>query len=34
VLSTAQFMKGTHEYFPIPLQEIILNPLLKQNHGY
>jgi hypothetical protein len=34
VLSSATFIKGTNEYFPIPQQEIILNPLLQQNLGY
>ncbi|HEY4289391.1 MAG TPA: RagB/SusD family nutrient uptake outer membrane protein [Puia sp.] len=34
ILSTATFKKGQHEYFPIPLQEIILDPSLKQNPGY
>jgi starch-binding outer membrane protein, SusD/RagB family len=30
----AKFTAGTNEYFPIPQQEIILDPNLKQNHGY
>jgi len=34
VLSSANFVKGTNEYFPIPQQEIILNPSLQQNPGY
>jgi hypothetical protein len=34
VLSTAKFTKGKNEYFPIPQQEITLNPKLKQNPGY
>ena len=34
VLSGATFVKGKNEYFPIPAQEIILNPHLKQNPGY
>ena len=34
VLSTAKFTKGKNEYFPIPQQEIILDPKLKQNPGY
>ncbi|MDB5134986.1 MAG: Starch-binding associating with outer rane, partial [Mucilaginibacter sp.] len=34
VLGTAQFIKGKNEYFPIPQQEIILDPQLKQNPGY
>jgi hypothetical protein len=34
VLSSAQFAKGKNEYFPIPQQEIILDPSLKQNPGY
>ena len=34
VLSSANFVKGTNEYFPIPQQEIILNPKLQQNPGY
>lgn len=34
VLSTAKFIKGKNEYFPIPQQEIILDPKLKQNPGY
>lgn len=34
VLSTAKFVKGKHEYFPIPQQEITLDPELKQNPGY
>jgi hypothetical protein len=34
VLSTATFTKGMNEYFPIPQQEIILDPLLKQNPKY
>ncbi|HEX9513848.1 MAG TPA: RagB/SusD family nutrient uptake outer membrane protein [Puia sp.] len=34
VQSGAAFKKGTNEYFPIPQQEIILDPKLKQNAGY
>jgi hypothetical protein len=34
VLSTATFTKGRSEYFPIPQQEILLDPKLKQNPGY
>jgi hypothetical protein len=34
VLSIAKFIKGKNEYFPIPQQEIILDPQLKQNTGY
>lgn len=34
VLSSATFTKGKNEYFPIPQQELILNPHLKQNPGY
>jgi starch-binding outer membrane protein, SusD/RagB family len=34
VLSGAQFTKGKNEYFPIPQQEITLDPKLKQNPGY
>jgi hypothetical protein len=34
VLSTANFVKGTNEYYPIPQQEIILNPSLQQNPGF
>jgi hypothetical protein len=34
VLSSANFVKGTNEYFPIPQQEIILDPSLVQNTGY
>lgn len=34
VLSSAKFTKGRNEYFPIPQQEIILDPQLKQNPGY
>jgi hypothetical protein len=34
VLSSANFVAGKNEYFPIPLQEIILDPKLKQNLGY
>jgi len=34
VQSDANFHKGKHEYFPIPQQEIILDPQLKQNAGY
>ena len=34
VLSTATFTKGKNEYFPIPQQEIVLDPQLKQNPGY
>ena len=30
----AKFTAGTNEYFPIPQQEIILDPSLKQNLGY
>lgn len=38
-LSTASFVEGKHEYYPIPQQEIDLSiengePLLKQNDGY
>lgn len=28
------FIDGTHELFPIPLDEVQLNPLLEQNPGY
>jgi len=34
VLSTAQFTTGRNEYYPIPQQEIILDPKLVQNPGY
>ena len=34
VQSSAIFTKGKNEYFPIPQQEIILDPHLKQNPGY
>jgi hypothetical protein len=34
VLNTATFVKGKNEYFPIPQQEIIIDPQLKQNPGY
>ncbi len=34
VLSSANFVKGKNEYFPIPQQEITLDPQLKQNNGY
>ncbi len=34
VQSGAAFVKGKHEYFPIPQQEIFLDPKLKQNPGY
>jgi starch-binding outer membrane protein, SusD/RagB family len=34
VLSTADFTTGKNEYYPIPQQEIILDPQLKQNPGY
>jgi hypothetical protein len=34
VSGSAQFVKGKNEYFPIPQQEIILDPQLKQNPGY
>jgi hypothetical protein len=34
VLSTADFTSGKNEYYPIPQQEIILDPQLKQNPGY
>jgi hypothetical protein len=34
VLNGATFVKGKNEYFPIPEQEIILDPHLKQNPGY
>ncbi len=34
VLNGAKFVKGKNEYFPIPEQEIILDPKLKQNPGY
>jgi hypothetical protein len=39
-LNTAQFKKGTHEYFPIPQSQIDLSagpdgiPKIKQNPGY
>jgi hypothetical protein len=34
-LSSAQFTHGTHEYFPIPQEQITLtNGLYTQNHGY
>ena len=34
-LSSAQFTKGVHEYFPIPQEQITLtNGLYKQNNGY
>ncbi|GAC1377092.1 MAG: RagB/SusD family nutrient uptake outer membrane protein [Hymenobacter sp.] len=34
-LSTARFVKGTHEYFPIPQSQLNLSKgLLKQNPGY
>jgi hypothetical protein len=33
VLSSANFV-NTDGYFPIPQQEIILNPSLQQNQGY
>jgi tetratricopeptide (TPR) repeat protein len=34
VLAGATFTKGKNEYYPIPQQEIILDPQLKQNPGY
>lgn len=34
VASGATFIKGKNEYLPIPQQEIILDPQLKQNPGY
>ncbi len=34
VLAGSTFTKGKNEYFPIPQQEIILDPQLKQNLGY
>lgn len=34
VSNNATFTKGKNEYFPIPQQEIVLNPHLKQNPGY
>jgi len=34
VLSTADFTSCKNEYYPIPQQEIILDPQLKQNSGY
>jgi starch-binding outer membrane protein, SusD/RagB family len=34
VLSSADFTSGKNEYYPIPQQEIILDPQLKQNSGY
>ncbi|HWK04725.1 MAG TPA: RagB/SusD family nutrient uptake outer membrane protein [Puia sp.] len=34
VQSGAAFKKWTNEYFPVPQQEIILDPKLKQNTGY
>jgi starch-binding outer membrane protein, SusD/RagB family len=34
VLSGAHFIKGTNEYFPIPQQEIVLDPKLHQNPNY
>jgi len=34
VLQGASFTKGKNEYFPIPQQEIILDPKLQQNPGY
>jgi hypothetical protein len=34
VQSGVKFTKGTNEYFPIPQQEIILDPNLKQNPNY
>jgi len=34
VQNGAMFIKGKNEYFPIPEQEIILDPQLKQNPGY
>ncbi|MGN6212079.1 RagB/SusD family nutrient uptake outer membrane protein [Parafilimonas sp.] len=34
-LSSAHFTHGTHEYFPIPQEQITFtNGLYKQNHGY
>jgi starch-binding outer membrane protein, SusD/RagB family len=34
VLSGATFTKGKNEYFPIPQQEMVLNPKLVQNPNY
>lgn len=34
VVPGASFTKGKNEYYPIPQQEIILNPKLQQNPGY
>ncbi len=34
VQTGAKFTKGTNEYFPIPQQELILDPNLKQNPNY
>ena len=34
VLAGATFVKGKNEYFPIPQQEITLDPKLVQNSGY
>lgn len=34
VLAGATFTQGKNEYFPIPQQEIILDPKLTQNPGY
>lgn len=30
----AEFIKGKHELFPIPMEEIDLNPVMDQNPGY
>ena len=30
----AEFIKGKHELFPIPSDEMDLNPLMEQNPGY
>jgi hypothetical protein len=34
VQAGATFKTGINEYYPIPQQELILNPSLKQNNGY
>jgi hypothetical protein len=34
ILQGAKFIKGKNEYFPIPQQEILLDPKLKQNPGF
>jgi starch-binding outer membrane protein, SusD/RagB family len=34
VMPGATFIKGKNEYFPIPQQELTLDPALKQNPGY